>query len=39
VDLRPLLTKVLPVEQAVAAFDLASDKARAMKVQIEFPAP
>ena len=39
VDLRPLLTRVLPVAEAVAAFDLASDKARAMKVQIAFPSP
>lgn len=38
-DLRPLLTKVLPAEEAVSAFDLATDKTRAMKVQISFPAP
>lgn len=36
IDVRPLLTGVLPAEEAVAAFDLASDKGRAMKVQITF---
>ena len=36
VDLTPLLTEVLPVEDAVKAFDLASDRSRAMKVQIAF---
>lgn len=36
IDVRPLLTGVLPVDEAVAAFDLASDKAQAMKVQITF---
>jgi L-idonate 5-dehydrogenase len=32
----PLLTESMPIEQAVAAFDLASDRRRAMKVQIAF---
>jgi L-idonate 5-dehydrogenase len=36
IDVRPMLTRVLPAEEARAAFDLASDKARAMKVQIVF---
>ena len=36
VDLTPLLTEVLPVGDAVKAFDLASDRSRAMKVQIAF---
>ena len=36
VDLMPLLTGVLPVEDAVKAFDMASDRSRAMKVQIAF---
>ena len=36
VDLSPLLTGVLPLEDAVKAFDLASDRSRAMKVQIAF---
>lgn len=36
VDLKPLLTEVLPIEDAVKAFDLASDRSRAMKVQIAF---
>jgi L-idonate 5-dehydrogenase len=36
VDLRPLLTKVLAIDDAKKAFDLASDRSRAMKVQIAF---
>ena len=36
VDLKPLLTEVLPLSQARQAFDLASDRSRAMKVQIAF---
>jgi L-idonate 5-dehydrogenase len=34
VDLKPLLTDVLPLSEAVKAFELASDRSRAMKVQI-----
>ena len=36
VDLKPLLTEVMPLAQAREAFDLASDRSRAMKVQIAF---
>lgn len=36
VDLKPLLTEVMPLSQAKQAFDLASDRSRAMKVQIAF---
>jgi L-idonate 5-dehydrogenase len=36
VDLKPLLTEVLPMHDAVKAFDLALDRSRAMKVQIAF---
>ena len=36
IDLAPLLTGVLEADDAVAAFDLAADKSRAMKVQIRF---
>jgi L-idonate 5-dehydrogenase len=36
VDLKPLLTEVMPLAQAKQAFDLASDRSRAMKVQIAF---
>ncbi len=36
VDLTPLLTGVLPLEDAVKAFDLACDRSQAMKVQIAF---
>jgi L-idonate 5-dehydrogenase len=35
-DLRPLLTRTLPVADAKAAFDLASDRSAAMKVQLAF---
>lgn len=36
VDVRPLLSATLPIERAVEAFDLASDRKRAMKVQLSF---
>jgi L-idonate 5-dehydrogenase len=36
VDVRPLISATLPFEQAREAFDLASDRARAMKVQLAF---
>ena len=36
VDLKPLLSDVLPMEKAVAAFELAQDRSRAMKVQLAF---
>jgi L-idonate 5-dehydrogenase len=36
VDLRPLLTATLPIARAVEAFELASDRSRAMKVQLAF---
>ena len=36
IDVRPMLTEVLPADEARAAFELASDKSRAMKVQIAF---
>jgi len=36
VDLTPLLTDVLPVQEAVKAFELALDRSRAMKVQLAF---
>ncbi len=35
-DLKPLLTEVLPLQDAVKAFDLALDRSKAMKVQIAF---
>lgn len=34
VDLSPLLTSVLPIDDAVRAFELAGDRSRSMKVQI-----
>jgi len=36
IDVRPLLTATLPMDRAVEAFQLASDRSRAMKVQIAF---
>ena len=36
VDLKPLLTEVLPLKDVEKAFQLAGDRARAMKVQIAF---
>lgn len=35
-DLSPLLSETLPVERAKEAFDLASDRQAAMKVQLAF---
>lgn len=35
-DVKPLLTDILPFEQAVDAFKLASDRSRAMKIQLSF---
>lgn len=36
IDVRPLLSATLPMDRAVEAFQLASDRSRAMKVQIAF---
>lgn len=36
VDLKPLLSNVLPLHQAEQAFQLAGDRSRAMKVQLAF---
>ncbi|MDA9008811.1 L-idonate 5-dehydrogenase [Alphaproteobacteria bacterium] len=36
VDLMPLLTRTFPLEEAVEAFETASDKSKSMKVQIAF---
>jgi L-idonate 5-dehydrogenase len=36
VDLSPLLTEVIPMSEVKRAFDLASDRSKAMKVQIGF---
>ncbi len=36
IDPMPLLTETLPLDQAVAAFEMAADRTRAMKVQIGF---
>ena len=36
VDLRPLITRSFPLSQARQAFELASDRTRAMKVLLNF---
>ena len=36
IDPAPLLTEIIPLTDAVRAFDLAGDKSRAMKVQLAF---
>ncbi|OJF91329.1 L-idonate 5-dehydrogenase [Pararhizobium antarcticum] len=36
VDVKPLLTEIFPLEEAVRAFDTAGDRSRSMKVQIAF---
>jgi L-idonate 5-dehydrogenase len=35
-DVKPLLTGIYPLDDAVAAFDIAGDRSRSMKVQIAF---
>jgi L-idonate 5-dehydrogenase len=36
IDVRPLITATMPISDAVAAFELASDRTKAMKVQLSF---
>ncbi len=36
VDLKPLLTGIYPLTEAVAAFEAANDRSRSMKVQLDF---
>ena len=36
IDVKPLITHTLPMADAVAAFDLASDRSQAMKAQLDF---
>ena len=36
VDVRPLLSDTFPIDEAIAAFELANDRRRSMKVQIAF---
>ena len=36
IDVRPLLTEIVPLSDAVRAFDLATDRSRAMKVLLSF---
>jgi hypothetical protein len=36
IDVAPLLTETIPLDQAARAFALAADRGRAMKVQLAF---
>lgn len=36
IDVKPLITQTMPLDDAVAAFELANDRTRAMKAQIAF---
>ncbi|QPF94500.1 L-idonate 5-dehydrogenase [Bradyrhizobium commune] len=36
IDVKPLITATMPFENAVSAFELASDRAQSMKVQLTF---
>ncbi|TJV35258.1 MAG: L-idonate 5-dehydrogenase, partial [Mesorhizobium sp.] len=36
VDVKPLLTRIYPLKEAVAAFEIAGDRNKSMKVQIAF---
>lgn len=36
IDARPILSEIVPLEEARAAFELASDRSKAMKVQLSF---
>ncbi|KXF78142.1 L-idonate 5-dehydrogenase [Paramesorhizobium deserti] len=36
IDVKPLITATLPAEQAVDAFELATDRSRSMKTQLSF---
>jgi L-idonate 5-dehydrogenase len=36
IDVKPLISATMPFAEAVAAFDLASDRSRSMKVQLAF---
>ena len=36
VDVRPLLSETIPIDDAVAAFELAGDRRKSMKVQLAF---
>lgn len=36
IDVKPLITDTLPIERAVEAFELATDRSRSMKAQLSF---
>jgi L-idonate 5-dehydrogenase len=35
-DVSPLITQTVPLDEAVSAFDLASDRSQAIKIQVQF---
>ena len=35
-DVKPLISATLPFQEAIAAFELASDRSRSMKVHLTF---
>lgn len=39
VDVKPLITHTVPLDQALSAFEIANDRSRAMKAQIVFSEP
>ena len=36
IDVAPVLTRTVPLKEAISGFDLALDRRRAMKVQLAF---
>jgi L-idonate 5-dehydrogenase len=38
IDVKPLITHTVPLSEAISAFEIASDRSRAMKAQITFSA-
>ena len=36
IDVKPLITHTMPLESAISAFELASDRTQALKVQLSF---
>ncbi|TIN34871.1 MAG: L-idonate 5-dehydrogenase, partial [Mesorhizobium sp.] len=36
IDVKPLITHSVPVDEALSGFELANDRSQAMKVQIAF---
>lgn len=36
IDVKPMITRIYPIDKAVEAFALAGDRSKAMKVQLSF---